>query len=146
MMGENRMKRKGKSKLLTAVILAIIIVVAGLGAALLFTQGERREARNLPIKEVSFAQLQDGTYIGEYEGGKYKWRANKVQVTVSSSEVTDISVLEQSEKMSAEFTGELFGRVIQEQSLQVDTISGATLTSKAFLKGVEIALDHALQK
>jgi major membrane immunogen (membrane-anchored lipoprotein) len=33
------------------------------------------------------------------------------------------------------------GRVIREQSLQVDTISGATLTSKAFLKAIENALD-----
>ncbi|MNN75750.1 Electron transport complex subunit RsxG [compost metagenome] len=60
---------------------------------------------------------------------------------MSSGKVTDIKVLEQTEKKTPEFTEELFGRVIQAQSLQVDTISGATLTSKAFLKGVEGALE-----
>ncbi len=134
------MKRKGKRKLLIAGIV-IVVIVGGLGGALLITEGERREARNIPIKAVSFKSLRDGTYTGGYQGGKYKWRANKIQVTVSSGKVTDIQVLEQREKKPPEFTEELFGRVIQAQSLQVDTISGATLTSKAFLKGVEDALE-----
>lgn len=136
------MRRKGKRKMLIAGIV-LVVVVGGLGGALLFTAGERREAKNLPIKVVNFKRLHDGTYVGKYEGGMYKWRANKVQVTVSSSKVTDIKVLEQAEKKPAEFTDELFGRVIQSQSLQVDTISGATLTSNAFLKGIENALDEA---
>jgi uncharacterized protein with FMN-binding domain len=37
----------------------------------------------------------------------------------------------------------LYERVIQSQSLQVDTISGATLTSKAYLQCVENALLQA---
>jgi uncharacterized protein with FMN-binding domain len=40
---------------------------------------------------------------------------------------------------------ELYDRVIQAQSLQVDTISSATLTSKAYLKAVENALVQAQQ-
>jgi uncharacterized protein with FMN-binding domain len=37
----------------------------------------------------------------------------------------------------------LYDRVIEAQSLQVDTISGATLTSKAYLQCVENALLQA---
>jgi len=37
----------------------------------------------------------------------------------------------------------LYDRVVQAQSLQVDTISGSTLTSKAYLKAVEDALNKA---
>ncbi|MEK5025698.1 FMN-binding protein [Paenibacillus sp. FSL M7-1046] len=135
------MKRKGRTKMLIAVIVLVVLVAGGAGGALLFTAGERREAKNLPIRALDFKQIKNGTYVGEYEGGMYKWRANKVQVTVTSSKVTEIKVLEQAEKKPAEFTDELFGRVIREQSLQVDTISGATLTSKAFLKAIENALD-----
>jgi uncharacterized protein with FMN-binding domain len=134
------MKRKGRRKLLIAGIV-VLVIAGGLGGALLFTEGERREARNVPIKAINFKSLRDGTYTGGYQGGKFKWRANKIQVTVSSGKVTDIQVLEQTEKKPPEFTVELFGRVIQAQSLQVDTISGATLTSKAFLKGIEGALE-----
>lgn len=60
-----------------------------------------------------------------------------------SSKVTDIKILEQTEKRRPDLTDELFARVIRAQSLQVDTISGATLTSKAYLKGVENALNKA---
>lgn len=138
------MKRKGKRKLLIAGIV-VLVIVGGLGGVLFITEGERREARNVPIKAISFKSLRDGTYTGGYQGGKYKWRANKIQVTVSSGKVTGIQVLEQTEKKPPEFTEELFGRVIQAQSLQVDTISGATLTSKAFLKGVEGALESKVK-
>lgn len=137
------MRRKGKGKILIAVSILVILVVVVIGGGLLFTAGERQEARNLPIGVVNFNKLHDGTYLGNYEGGMYKWRANKVQVSISSSKVTDIQLLEQTEKRPSTFTDELFGRVIQSQSLQVDTISGATLSSKAYLKAIEHALDAA---
>lgn len=40
----------------------------------------------------------------------------------------------------------LFNRVIDQQSLKVDVISGATITSKVHLKAVENALEQALAK
>lgn len=132
--------------MLIAVTVVVVLVAAGLGGGLLFTEGERREAKNLPIKALDFKQLNDGTYVGEYEGGKYKWRANKVQVTVSSRKVSDIKLLEHAKSQSPKSTDELFGRVIRSQSLQVDAISGATLTSKAYLKAIENALEEAQPK
>lgn len=135
------MKRKGKFKMILAVLIFLIIV--GLGGALVFTSGERREGKNLPIADIDFKKLNDGTYIGVYEGGMKKLRANKVQVTVSLGRVTDIKILEHKENQKPEFTGKLYDRVIKAQSLQVDTISGATITSKAYLKSVENALINA---
>ncbi|MDD3704985.1 MAG: FMN-binding protein [Clostridiaceae bacterium] len=76
----------------------------------------------------------------------YKWRANKTEVTVSSGKVTDIKILEHKENRKPEFTGKLYNSVIEAQSLQVDTVSGATLTSKAYLKSVENALKQAQKK
>ncbi|TEB14651.1 Electron transport complex subunit RsxG [Pelotomaculum sp. FP] len=128
---------RGKIRMLI-IVLGIVVMV--LGGALLFTAGERREGRNLLIAVMDFKDLNDGTYVGEYEGGRFKWRANEVQVTVSSGKVTDIELLKNTENRPAEFTNELFNRVMQSQSLQVDTISGATITSKAYLKAVENAL------
>lgn len=138
------MKRKGKIKML--IIVLVIIVVMGLGGAFIFTSGERREGKNLPIAVVDFKKLNDGTYVGEYEGGQFKLRANEVQVTVSSGQVTDIKLLKHKENQSPEFTNKLYSRVINSQSLQVDTISGATITSKAYLKSVENALVKAQRK
>ena len=63
---------------------------------------------------------------------------------MSSGRVTDIQLVD-SQDPGGENTQheELFDRVIQAQSLQVDTISGATLTSKAYLQCVENALIQA---
>ena len=101
---------------------------------------EHTEAINLPLDGVDFKNLQDGTYVGEYEGGVYKWRSNKVEVTVSNGKVENIRLLYHKENQTREFTKALYDKVITSQSLDIDTVSGATLTSKAYLKSVEIAL------
>ncbi|AIQ58583.1 FMN-binding protein [Paenibacillus borealis] len=137
------MKSRWKRNLLIVCISVIIIVLAGLAAGWLFTEKEHREARNVQIAEVDFKQLHAGDYIGEYAGGMYKWRANKVQVTVTAQKVTAIKLLEHSKNQPDTSAEELFSRVIRAQSLQVDSISGASLTSKAYLKAIEDALDQA---
>ncbi|MGE5629877.1 MAG: FMN-binding protein [Caulobacteraceae bacterium] len=143
------MKRKGKFRMIIAVIAGVIIVVICVGGAIgwSFLSKERNEAENLHIAAIDFKNLKDGTYTGEYEGGMYKWRASKVEVTVASGKVKDIK------QISASSTGcvnadsaLLYNRVIEAQSLQVDTVSGATLTSKAYLKAVEDALVKAQKK
>jgi len=73
----------------------------------------------------------------------YKWRENEIQVTVENGQVTSIQVLKNKENRPKEFTDKLFNRVIESQSLQVDVITGATLTSKAYLQGAENALKKA---
>jgi uncharacterized protein with FMN-binding domain len=63
---------------------------------------------------------------------------------VSSGKVTDIKMLGSGDPGGKNTQHEaLYDRVIQAQSLQVDTISGATLTSKAYLQAVENALVQA---
>lgn len=127
------------------VIVGIIVIVG-----LIFwpkLAREHKEAKNLPIAAIDFNNLKDGTYIGEYEGGMYKWRVNKVQVTVSSGKVTEIIPLDLKDpNLKKVYTDPLYNSVMDAQSLQVDVISGATLTSKAYLKSVEDALLKAPTK
>jgi len=76
----------------------------------------------------------------------YKWRANECDVTVSNGRVTDIRLVGSKDPADKNTQHEvLYDRVIQAQSLQVDTISSATLTSKAYLQAVENALLQAQQ-
>ena len=129
-----------------ATVLLVIFVILAIGAAIgwLFLSKEHKEAKNLPIKNIEFDQLDDGIYHGVYGGGMYKWRINECDVTVTNGRVTDIE-LTKSIDLGAENAGaeELYERVIKAQSLQVDTISSATLTGRAYLKAVENALDSA---
>jgi uncharacterized protein with FMN-binding domain len=142
-------RREGKRKMSGWIIALIIVAVLGAGGAIgwSFLSKEHAEAKNLPIAALDFRKLKDGDYIGEYAGGMYKCRANKVEVVVASGRVTDIKQVVSSDPgaKNSDYSG-LYSRVIEAQSLQVDTVSGATLTSKAYLKAMEDALIKAEQK
>jgi uncharacterized protein with FMN-binding domain len=143
---KNKMKRRGKSKMSGWIIFLIIIVIVGIGGGIGWSKlnKEHMEAKNLPLNAVDFSKLKDGTYLGEYEGGMYKWRANKVEVKVTSGKVSDINLISSADPGKTNTQQDiLYDRVIEAQSLQVDTISGATLTSKAYLQAVENALKQA---
>ncbi len=131
-----------------AVILGVIALV--MGAGILFTGPGRQEIMNLTIRNVDFSKLHDGTYVGEYKGKKDSYRDAAVEVTVASGAVTDIKVVKGAlakekpvEMRNGMTINDMFGKVIDSQSLQVDVISGATLTSKVHLKAVENALEQA---
>jgi uncharacterized protein with FMN-binding domain len=128
--------------------LIALVIVVGLGIAgwigWMYLAREHREAGSVPIKAVDFKRLKDGTFHGAYAGGMYKWRANECDVTVAAGKVTGIQIASSKDPSSKTTQPQtLYDRVIQAQSLQVDTISGATYTSKAYLKAVENALEQA---
>ncbi len=126
---------------LKSIILSVPFLLF-MGSCIFFKLSkEHEEARNVELKDIDFSTLKNGKYIGNYEGGMYKWRENECKVTIDSGKVVHIELINSSDP-GGENTkhSELYKRVIQKQSLHVDAISGATLTSKAYLKGVEDAL------
>jgi uncharacterized protein with FMN-binding domain len=136
--------RKRKGCLIALLILLVILVTLAVGGAIACTtiSREHREVRSLPLDAVDFDRLKnDGVYHGVYEGGMYGWRANECDVTVTNGRVTGIQLVGSKDPGGGNTdSGMLYDRVIEAQSLQVDTISGATLTSKAYLQCVENAL------
>jgi uncharacterized protein with FMN-binding domain len=128
--------------LIALAVLAVVALAGGVGWSRL--QKEHKEAKSSLLSAVDFTRLRDGRYHGAYEGGMYKWRANECDVTVANGKVTDIQLAGSEDPGSKNTQHEaLYDRVIEAQSLQVDTISGATLTSKAYLQAVENALLQA---
>jgi fumarate reductase flavoprotein subunit len=85
---------------------------------------------------VDISQVPDGTYRGSYEG----WNQFDVLVTVADGEVTDIEIAEDSQNPSTDITDEVIRLIVSEQSLEMDAVSGATITTNALLKAVEQAL------
>ena len=131
--------------LIALIVLAVLGIAGGIGWSALMK--EHREAKSLLLDAVDFKKLNDGTYHGAYEGGMYKWRANECDVKVSSGKVTDIQMTATKDPGAKNTnTQMLYDRVIKAQSLQVDTISSATYTSKAYLQAVENALIPAQRK
>jgi uncharacterized protein with FMN-binding domain len=138
-------------KMWIVIIIGIVIIaVISFGGILLSLSG-RHEVQKLTIDFVNFGKLDDGIYIGEYTGIKSHSRDTRLQVTIYEGKISDIKILKgalDKEGNPTELTGglnidDLFENVIKSQSLQVDVISGATLTSKTHLKALENALEKA---
>ncbi len=130
------------------IIALIVLIAGGIAGGIGWSKlsKEHQEARGLPLNAVDFNRLADGTYHGAYAGGMYKWRVNECDVTVVGGKVTGIQLIKSQDPGSENTDCKmLYERVVQAQSLQVDTISGATLTSKAYLQAVENALLQAQQ-
>lgn len=90
----------------------------------------------------SASAWKDGTYIGTAEGvhGEIK-----LSVEVSSGEISKIDVVSHSETSGvSELAFEQMPQlIIDAQSLEVDTVAGATVSSEAILEAVGKALDNA---
>jgi uncharacterized protein with FMN-binding domain len=73
--------------------------------------------------------------------GRYRYQ---VRVRVKSGRIDDIEVLENGTNNDYAKKGlGVIPRMIEQQSPKVDTITGATVTSKALMKCVERALKKA---
>ncbi|HWQ30686.1 MAG TPA: 4Fe-4S binding protein [Negativicutes bacterium] len=94
--------------------------------------------------DVKFAlgTLKDGTYKGEADG----FAGNIVtEVTIGGGKITDIRVIKHQESKGwyEEPFMVLPGKIIARQRLEVDSISGATKTSRGLVKSVENAIKQA---
>lgn len=147
----DKTKRKVRRKMWIFILIIVGVLVAVIVGGILSTAPGRREIMDLTINNIDFKKLRDGTYEGEYIGTKDHFRDTKVQVTISSGKITDIIILKgaiNKNGQPSELTGglkieDMYNKVIESNSLQVDVISGATLTSKTHLKALENALKKA---
>ena len=101
-----------------------------------------KEPVALTIPESSSPIYQDGEWIGSALG--YNDDIT-VLVTIENSIITDIIVLESSDdKPYFDWAkDEIPSKIISAQSTEVDTVSGATFSSKVILKAVNNALEKA---
>lgn len=123
-------------KVLIGIGVVFLVVVLALGAVVLATEGQRREDRNLEVADVDFSKVPDGEYRGSYEG----WNTFDVLVTVADGRVTDIAIAEDSVNPATGVTDEIIEQIVSTQSLDLDAVSGATITTNALRKAVEDAL------
>ena len=122
------------------IILSIVgVLVLVIGGGLIYITSGLETGKNLAINAVDLTQIEDGTYSGSYEGGRW---ANSVDVTVSDHKISQIDVIKTVNIETPEVTNQIVENVMEKQNTTVDTISGATITSKAYLKSIEKALTN----
>jgi uncharacterized protein with FMN-binding domain len=120
------------------VVIAIISAVVILGS---MTKNFNSGMAALAISNVDLSQARDGLYDGSYELLPI---SVQVLVTIADHKITAIKLLKHinGQGAGAEVIPDA---VVAAQSLEVDTISGATYSSKAILKAIEEALMKAIQ-
>jgi uncharacterized protein with FMN-binding domain len=92
-----------------------------------------------------------GMKPGQYTGEDIQTRFGDIQVkvTVSGGHISDVQALQlpfdrqRSQDISDYVRQPLHDEVLQAQSAQIDTISGATYTSDAYTQSTQSALDQA---
>ena len=125
------MRRLGR----IAAIMACTAVVLGLAGC-----SGIEEIEKLTVGDVPVSAVRDGTYQGSQRNFPV---TAKVEVTVQDGRITGIELLRH-------FHGPDHGadaildRVIANQSVRVDAVTGATYSSKVVLKAIESALAQGL--
>ncbi|MBU1075888.1 MAG: FMN-binding protein [Spirochaetes bacterium] len=128
---------KKKGKLLLKVIIITVVLMVGLVVFIVYKFNDMRQTLvETKLSNIKLQNVKDGEYIGSY----YKFLVGvKLKVKVKDHRIVKIEILDQRSGKGYEATG-IMDRVIKKQSLKVDTITGATGSSKAIL----IAVDKAL--
>jgi len=112
----------------------LVVVLMGAGGLFYITRG-LEEGKHVVIEEVNMAAIEDGVYTGDYQSGRW---TNTVEVEIRDNQIINIHLIDgftQQDTME-----NVYDSVIEHQTLQVDTVSGATVSSKAYLKAIEHAL------
>lgn len=134
------MKEKFSRKRVVMCI-ATFIVLIGLISASVYLKSVadyQKSVRETVISEVDLSALPDGVYVGEYD---VNFIYAKVEVTVQNGEMTDIVILKHKQERGKAAEA-VVNKMVAEQKIDVDAVSGATNSSTVIKKAVENALRH----
>ena len=131
------------SKKSTVLFAIMFLLLAGFVLGILYLKSVadyRQAVRETIFEDINISDTPDGVYVGEYD---VDFIYAKVEVTVQNGEITNINILEhRHERGKAAET--VIEKIIEEQKIDVDAVSGATNSSTVIKKAVENALKGGL--
>jgi len=134
--GIRNVKRQIKQK--TVVMILVPLIAIGIGIATINAMNLNK-IRNMPIKNIDLTKISDGIYKGDAHAGNYTY---KVRVTVENHKIVNIEGVDNRKSPYVTYAKGVFTKIIKQQKVDVDVITGATTTSKVFMKAVENALNE----
>jgi uncharacterized protein with FMN-binding domain len=134
--------RMPKSFKITVIALAALVLVTAGAYGGLVILAKNTQAAYEQIEPVDLTALEDGVYNGKAGGFICSM---DLDVSVKDHRITDISVNRQVNGGGKYQAPGMTGRIVNAQSVKVDTVSGATLTSKTILSAVYRALTEGLK-
>ena len=122
------------------ILLAALVILALLFVAGMIVKGQlERNLQSLTqatLAKISVTGIPDGSYDGSYSSFPV---SAKVEVLISGGKITDIKLVEHNNGQG-QAAEAIPASVVSLQSLSVDTVAGATYSSKVILKAIESAL------
>ena len=133
--------RISKKKIILFVIMLLLFVGFVWGIIYLKSVADYKQAvKETTFEEINISDIPDGVYIGEYD---VNFIYAKVEVTVQNGEITNINILEHRHDRGKAAEA-ISNKIVDEQKIDVDAISGATNSSTVIKKAVENALKNGL--
>lgn len=130
-----------KSKRIVGLLILVFLMLLVGGGVLLVKQLQKNldQLTSTEIEEIDLSLIPDGIYLGEYSCFPV---VVEVEVTMASGVITEIRLIkhQNGQGTPAEI---ILDDVLEEQSLQVDSIAGATYSSRVILLAIEDALKKA---
>ena len=133
--------RISKKKIILFVIMLLLLVGFVWGIIYLKSVADyKQDVKETTFEEINISDISDGVYIGEYD---VNFIYAKVEVTVQNGEITNINILEHRHDRGKAAEA-ISNKIVDEQKIDVDAISGATNSSTVIKKAVENALKNGL--
>lgn len=131
-------------KKVVTIIVVIGIILAGVFGykgirSYMDMKKYQQQIDDIKVENIDLKLIPDGRYVGKAE---VLWIAAEVKVIVQDHKIVHIDLIKHKNERGA--SAEVIPqKVVDSQSLQVDTVSGATNSSKVILKAIENALANA---
>lgn len=116
-------------------VIAVIALTFGM-KYLLDLKDYKQAMASVAIESVDIAELKNGVYFGSYDA---KVIAASVEVRVDDGKIVNIDLVKHKYDKGGPAIA-VIDEIIENQSLEVDMVSGATNSSKTILKAVENAI------
>lgn len=92
---------------------------------------------------VNHDQLTDGTFEGHSKHGPNE---AKIRLTITDRQITNVEILKHDAFLGKKAEPVIPNRIVENQSTQVDAVSGATNSSNVIMNAVENAIQKSYQK
>ena len=130
------MKLTRKRILLFTAIFLFLIGMAFTAVYLKSVADYKRAVKETTFGNLDISDVPDGVYVGEYD---VDFVYARVEVTVQNGVITNIDILEHKNGRGGRAEA-VVDRIMEEQKIEVDAVSGATNSSTVIKKAVENAL------
>ena len=122
------------------IIFAVAAILATVVVGAYRLSKYQKLVRTTTVEDIDLGKVADGVYEGFYD--LYLVSA-RVKVTVENQNIKDIKIIEH-KNGKGQKAEPIINDVISKQKVNVNTITGATASSKALLKAIEGALSKGM--